>query len=268
MMTKLSMATVCLPIACLFLFAFADSLQKCDGAMPLKTVILQYGAFLLVCAPLGLWFQVYANIRFDQPFGYVFSNLNHKLYTGDHSLFSRFVLCFDLEEYFGSIWCRPFEGNYYLFHYALRSSIFGEFSYWQGEGFAVASVLLAYAAAITLFVAIVYAVVKAVKGRKDKLFCKRLGEEIGDVKLFLFAVMLVQSQVLSEVYFYLDMPYGCTMDFRYIMPLILGIALTVGYAHKALCVIDTKTSVVLERLLTVFIGAFLVSSALFYCVCI
>lgn len=261
MMTKLSTATVCLPIACAFLFSFSDTLQKREGALTLGKTFLQYGLFLLVCAPLGLWFQVYAKVQFDQPFGFVFSNLNHKLYTGDHSFFSRFILCFDFSEYFGSLWCRPFEGNYYLFNYALRSSIFGEFSYWQGEGLGVAAVLLAYIAALLLFVAVVYCIVKGVKNPAVKA-------ALGEGKQFLFAIILVQSQVLSEVYFYIQMPYGCTMDFRYIMPLILGMALVIGYTQKALAAIGGKTATALDRWLTVVITAFLIVSSLFYCVCI
>lgn len=261
MMAKLSTATVCLPIACAFLFSFSDTLQKREGALSLGKTFLQYGLFLLVCAPLGLWFQVYAKVRFDQPLGYVFSNLNHKLYTGDRSFFSRFILCFDFSEYFGSLWCRPFEGNYYLFNYALRSSIFGEFSYWQGEGLGVAAVLLAYIAALLLFIAIVYCIVRGVKKPEIK-------GALGEGKQFLFAVILLQSQVLSEIYFYIQMPYGCTMDFRYIMPLILGMALTIGYTQKALVAIGGKTATALDRWLTVTVIAFLTVSALFYCVCI
>ena len=267
MMTKLSSATVCLPIAGIFLLEFFDTVGKREGALDFWDMALQYASFLLVCAPLGLWFQVYANLRFDQSFGHVFSNLNHKLYTGDHSFFSRFILCFDPSEYFGSLWCRPFEGNYYLFNYALRSSIFGEFAYWQGEGFGVAAVLSAYLGCILLFIALVYCGVAWWKSRKKP---RLLGAEGGVISLkdFLFTFLLVQSQVLSEIVFYIQMPYGCTMDFRYIMPLILGIALMLAYAQKSLVSIGTQTAVALEKWLTVTVSVFLASSALFYCVCI
>ncbi len=266
MMAKLSSATVCLPIAGVFIYEFIRTLQKKEGAMKLREMILQYAAFLLLCAPIGLWFQVYANIRFDQEFGFVFSNLNHKLYTGDHPFFERFFIAFDLGEYFGSIFCRPFEGHYNLFNYALRSSIFGEFSYWQGEGFAVAAVFTAYLGAISLFISLVWAVVACVKSRKkeDNLY-RRAELNFADL---LFTFLLVQSQVLSEVYFYIKMPYGCTMDFRYIMPLILGMALTLGYTRKILAVEGGKFSLAMNRLTLIAAGAFLASSTLFYCVCI
>jgi hypothetical protein len=64
------------------------------------------------------------------------------------------------------------------------------------------------------------------------------------------------------------MPYACTMDFRYIMPLILGIALTLGYTGKILATEGGKFSTALNRLTLLSAAAFLISSTLFYCVCI
>ena len=105
MMAKFSSATVCLPIAGIFIYEFIRTLMKKDGSLGVGKMVLQYGLFLCVCAPLALWFQVYAYQRFGQELGYVFSNLNQKLYTGHHSFFERFFVAFDLSEYFGSLYC-------------------------------------------------------------------------------------------------------------------------------------------------------------------
>lgn len=272
MMTKLSSATICLPIAGVFIFEFIDTLKKRENALKFWDMALQYCSFLLVCAPIGLWFQVYAKVRFDQPFGYVFSNLNQLLYTGDHSFFSRFILCFDLSEYFGSLWCRPFNGNYYLFNYALRSAIFGEFSYWQGESFGVLAVVAAYAFCAVLAVSLVYLLVNWRKKRtrsrslSGALEGGMVALNVISLKDFLFVALFMASQVLSEVYFYIQMPYGCTMDFRYIMPIILALALTLGYVQKALDSVQTQTARRLDLWLTILTCIFLASSTLFYCV--
>lgn len=266
MMAKLSSATVCLPIAGVFIYEFVCTLRKKEGAISLPRMIGQYALFLAICAPIGLWFQVYAKGRFGQEFGFVFSNLNHKLYTGDHSFFERFVVAFDLREYLGSIYCRPFEGHYNLFNYALRSSIFGEFSYWQGEGFAVTAIVTAWLLSAALALSLVWAIILCVRSRKEETgIWKRLNLRLSDL---LFVFLLVQSQVLSEIYFYIKMPYGCTMDFRYIMPLILGIGLLLGYTRKILAADRGKFSLVMNRLTLVLTTAFLTSSTLFYCVCI
>lgn len=278
MMAKLSSATVCLPIAGIFIYEFIRTIRKKEGAMPFLKMFAQYAVFLLVCAPIGLWFQVYAKLRFDQEFGHVFSNLNKALSTARHSFFERFFIAFDLREYLGSLYCVPFsqmdstrteylvDGNYNLFAYALKSSIFGEFSYWQGEGFATSALLFAYLSAGLLAISLIWAFVCCYKarGKEDSLF-KRAELNLPDL---LFVFLLVQSQALSEVYFYIQMPYACTMDFRYIMPLILGMALTLGYTGKILAVEGGKVSTALNRFTFLSVAAFLISSTLFYCVCI
>ena len=267
MMTKLSSATICLPIAGIFIYEFIRTLLKKDKALPLWKMVVQYGVFLCVCAPIGLWFQVYASIRFDQPLGFVFSNLNKKLYTGNYSLWDRFGIAFDLSEYFGSLYCIPFEGNYNLFNYALRSSIFGEFTYTQGTGWGAVSVLFAYLGVAFLQIGAIWSVVLWWKNRKDENGFLRKDSPANHQDV-LFILLLVASQVLSEMYFYVKMPYGCTMDFRYIMPLILGLALSVGLVRKVLLSSGRETAVRFCTLFDIIIGAFLISSVLFYTVCV
>jgi hypothetical protein len=82
----------------------------------------------------------------------------------------------------------------------------------------------------------------------------------------LFTALLVASQVLSEIYFYVKMPYGCTMDFRYIMPLIFGLAVSVGIIGKILTAYGSKRALNFCTIFYIIVGAFLVSSTLFYTV--
>jgi hypothetical protein len=266
MASKLSSATVCLPIAGIFLWEMIVTLRKKENALPFKKLVLQYGLFLLFAAPIGLWFQVYAKIRFDQPFGFVFSNLNKKLYTGDHSIWGRFGITFDVSEYFGSLYCRPFEGNYNLLNYALKSSIFGEFFYTQGDGWGAVAVLFAYLGMAFLVFGAIWCVVLWKKSSKDENSFFRKNSPVSHQDV-LFTVLLVASQVLSEIYFYIKMPYGCTMDFRYIMPLIFGLALSVGLVQKILTASGSETAVEFCRVFYIIVGAFLISSTLFYTVC-
>ena len=265
MMTKLSSATVCLPLAAIFLYEFIVTLRKKEGALPFGKMLLQYGGFLCICAGIGLWFQVYAKLRFDQDFGYVWNNLTDRLYTGDRSWFARFVFPFDSGEFFDRIYCYSFD-NYYLFNFALRSSIFGEQSYAQADVIASLSVLFAYLAALLLFAGVVWCFVLYIRARKNKNLL--LNAPTASFKDLLFTFVLLQSQVLSEIYFYATMPYGCTMDFRYIMPMILAMALTVGCVQKTLAAHGGKASIAMSRVLTLGIIAFLTASTLFYLTCV
>ena len=266
MMAKLSSATICLPIAGIFLYEFIRTLLKKDGSLALWKMVIQYGAFLCVCAPIGLWFQVYASIRFDQPLGFVFSNLNHRLYTGDHSIWGRFGISFDISEYFSSLYCRPFEGNYNLLNYALRSSIFGEFTYSQGDAWGVVSVLFAYMGMAFLTIGAIWCVILWWKSRKNENSFLRKNPPVSHQDV-LFTLLLVVSQVVSEMYFYAKMPYDCTMDFRYIMPLILGLAISVGLIRKTLIASGREAAVKFCILFDIVIGTFLIASVLFYTVC-
>jgi hypothetical protein len=114
-----------------------------------------------------------------------------------------------------------------------------------------------------LIISLIWAIVKCAKTRKENSLFHRAGINPSDL---IFVCLLVLSQTLSETYFYIQMPYACTMDFRYILPLILGIALTLGYTQKILAVEGGKFSTAINRLTVLSIGCFLAVSALFYCV--
>ena len=43
-----------------------------------------------------------------------------------------------------------------------------------------------------------------------------------NLEVKIIAGVLVLSQLLAQLYFNIKMPYGCTMDFRYIVPIIIG----------------------------------------------
>ena len=265
MMAKLSSATVCLPIAGIFIYEFVRTLVKELKVLAVGKMILQYNLFLLVCAPIGLWFQVYAKICFNQDFGYVFSNLIDKLYTGDKTLFSRFFLPDTWQEIFGFLWCNSYE-NYYLFNFALRSALFTESSYSHGEAFAVAAIVLAY-----LFCALLCFALAWTAGRY--FYGKKKGRDLlqeGGISLseLLVLGLLLLSQIGSEIYFYIKMPYGCTMDFRYIMPLILGMAWTMGSVNTLLTADGNKVSILFNRLLIIVSVALLATTSLFFCVCV
>ena len=266
LMTKLSSATVCLAIAGIFAYQFFRiSAQK--ESKKLGNILFQFAVFLVICAPIGLWFQVYAKIRFGQEFGYVFSNLHSGLSTADRTFFERFFITFDSSEYFVSLFCRPFD-NYNLLNYVVRNSIFGEFSYWQGEGFGAGAVALAFLGLALLFVSELVCLFHRIKNIRKPLQegagtqVKRTWQEIGFVALFTI------SQIGAYVYFNIQMPYGCTMDYRYILPMSLVLALTLGMVKEGLEANGDKFSMFLSRSLTIVSVGFLISSALFYCTCI
>ncbi len=275
MASKISCATICLPIACVFVYEFVLAIKRAargdKSDIPLWKLCCFYVLFLCVCAPIGLSFQVYAYKRFGQEFGFVFNNLNHALKTDHHSLFSRLFVTFDPNEYFGTLYCVPFSAikdgaivyynNYNLFLYSLRSALFGEFTYKGGESFAVAGFASSLVAALSLFASVVYCVVLFFKNGRRAKFDK------GELLNVAFIFALVETMVISEVYFYIKMPYACTQDFRYVMPLILGAAMTYYYSNKRIKLENTRFGSALRFISTASMAAMLVSTTLLYCVC-
>ncbi len=243
--TKLSAATVCLPIGLVFLYELIISLKKTASSLPFKEILKQYSLFLVVCAPIALSFIIYAKIRFNQPIGFVFSNLNGALSTENISFFERFVVSFDKNEYFYTMYLRPFynsvtevNNNHNLWNYLVRSSLFGEFSYWQGENFAFLAICIMTALPVMAIATLVIMIVVRRKQKYSKMGYGLLNIAV-DQKALYFGIALMLTQVISMIYFYIRMPYSCTMDFRYILPSIISFALI--YSNFEECVaLDKK----------------------------
>ena len=203
MFAKLSGALIAVPAMVAFIIVFIQSLIKKES---FKHLIFQALIIIVIVAPLGLWFHIYAKIKFDQPFGFVFSNLTSALYHGDKGFFARFINIFDFGDLFGNLWGNTFV-NYNLPNFMIKSALFGEY------GFSGADVLAAFALVFNylfVYASLVLMVIYFVKS----------GKEHFEIKII--AGTLIVSQLLAQLYFNIKMPYGCTMDFRYIVPIIIG----------------------------------------------
>lgn len=254
LMTKLNGATVCLPIAILFVILFVKKIVAKER-VELTAICAKYLTFIIVCAPLGLWFQVYAKIRFDQSFAYVFPYLNGNLSTADKTFAQRFFFP-PPSVIFSSKYANAWE-HYNLFDYTMKSSVFGEFSYWGGDGFAFLGIMLNYA--YTLSFAACYAMF--IFDRKER------GVKIFDLPFILLSSVLF-TMIISQFAFNLKMPYGCTMDFRYIVPIILaGGGLTGLMFNESgdARIVGFKTTAFINAFLAV---AFVAVTSVFYFNCI
>ncbi|MDD4532017.1 MAG: phospholipid carrier-dependent glycosyltransferase [Bacilli bacterium] len=278
MMSKMSAVVICFGIAIAFIIELVKSIQKKTNSLPLKHLIFQYVIFLLICAPLGLWFQFYTHYVYGLPWNFVFSRLNAALFTGTkdwvlankpdsidyynsknagaiyennaYNIFKRFIVPIDFSELFNStyIFCSSWQ-DYCILSYALRSSIFGEFSYSAGGGIAAIAVLAIFLLWFLFIAYLIYQLIKRPKFGRDGTF----------------SLYLTLGCILMYVYFQISMPYGCSMDFRYIVPIILPIGYLLGKAND-MC--STGTINIFKRiykpLLNATVFIFLASSFLFY----
>ena len=203
MMTKLNEAIVAFIAGPVMLYVFWQSIKE-------KTWLrmgLQYVYFLLLCAPLGLWYSVRNLVKLGQPLGFV-HNIDAAgttvYYRGDYSFAKRF-LPFSMDQLQQAIYADPVS-DYNIPLYVVRSSLFGEYSFSNCDKTAR---LLIYANLLLILLSLIAMVAVILKGKK---YSPALRFGCG-------AFWLVQ--MISYITFNLKFPDSCTMDFRYIVPTCL-----------------------------------------------
>ena len=205
MFAKLSGALIIVPAIVLFAIVLVQSIIGKDYKL-MRNLLIQGAIIGAISLPLGLWFHIYAKIRFNQPFGFVFSNLTDKLYKGDISVIKRFFNIFDFEDLFVPLYGNTFE-NYNLPNFMIKSAIFGEYSFLGGDAIGYIALFSHY---LFTYSSLALIVIYFIFSKKEQLGEKILG------------LTIIVTQLIAQLYFNIKMPYGCTMDFRYIVPIILG----------------------------------------------
>lgn len=268
MCTKLSAVIVSLGFASYFIYEFIRTLMKKEGSNPLKTMVIQYVAFILICAPIGLWFQLYSHNVYGLPFNFVFRNLNTRLFTGTrdyvlshtylnvnkydltnsgliytnnlYNFLARYVSPFYISDFESGIFASA-SNNYNILTYALKSLIFGEFKYWGGEAFGLVALVSSYILWFTLLVILVYLLIK-----------KKVNTN------YIFSWAITFSIIIFYLYLQYSMPYGCSMDARYIVSIFLPIGLIIA---QNITLLDRKNKV--ENVFSTI----LIASSITYAVC-
>ena len=202
MMTKLSVGTIALIVGPVFLIKWLSQPKFYKQGR----FYAQFAVFAVICFPLALWHPIYNYIRLEQPIGYVplvgLPNL-----TESHSLLERFFFI-DFKELTSNTYCLPWE-NYNLPAYTIKCSMFGEFSFSDEFNFQAGLLLLFnIIVIIASLAAMIYVLIKD-KDKNRRFF-----------NWMMFAMWVIQ--ILSFVYFNIKYPFGCTMDFRYIVPTLLS----------------------------------------------
>ena len=244
MMAKLSGALAIIPALVAFIYTIIKAHIDKDEV---KHHYIQGTIIAAIAAPIGLWFQIYAKVRFNQPFGFVFSNLTSELYVGNYNFFQRFINIFDFQDMSTAIWGNTFV-NYNLPNFLIKSAIFGEYSFLCADHFAVLALIFNYLFVYTSLVLMIIYIIES-KGE--------------NFKIKVIAGSLILSQLVAQLYFNIKMPYGCTMDFRYIEPIILGFMILDCLAFDRYFR-ESSPRKVFSIIVMSIAGLFLSSSVLFY----
>lgn len=202
-MAKTSGAIVSLPIMYIFLLQFYRAIKKGDKRK-IWQYIGMYCVFGIISLSLGLWYPVRNYILFKQPILYVMDPNNQKLYVGDKSLLSRF-LPFSKEIFIQ--YADPYE-HYNIPTFLIKSSLFGEWT-WTTSYICKYIYVFALFANIAIIVFSIVAIIREMTSNRKRDLIYR--------NIFL---ILYFFNIISFISMNIKLPYGCSMDFRYIVPTI------------------------------------------------
>ena len=224
MMTKMSSAVVAPAVALVFLMVLVRRIKDKND---IKGIFTQYGIFGAVCIPLGMWHPVRNMLRWGLPLLYVPGLPDNALQKINMPFFDRVT---DFSSYqFRNVyeqWATIEDGaisGYNEFNpltVALKTSVFGE--YLNDKAFENIKGINVYFFSFFMFwTAVIIAILAAVAVIRLLTSGKLIP---GDDKAIKAGVwFLVSFIVVSMVSYYKlagDLPFVCTMNFRYIVPLV------------------------------------------------
>jgi hypothetical protein len=247
MSTKFSGALIAFFTAAVFLIALRRKVKAADKGV--LGLVGQFSAFALLCVPLGLWYHIRNLALFGQEIGYVAKMApDSSLYVGNIPLAERFFT-FSLPNMLRNVYCNPYD-DFRLWEYVVRCALFGEFTFSAKHTFfaqimIVSSLLLIL---LTLFAMVLFLIFDKKENR------------LAVVTLFSLWALLMAS----FIFFNLKYPFGCTMDFRYIVPTVVTGAAFLGLLSDKLK--GMKAGKAFYAVLVAVLVVFCISSACFYIV--
>lgn len=256
MASKLTAGLLAIPIAGVFIYRLFKSIKE----KKVLSLILSFALFAIIVFPLGLFFPVRSYLLYDQPFTYIWgkNSLNSNLEIMNTDFFARFV-SFPFSEYFKCpyeiIWRNDIIGqDYNIYTTAMKSFLFGEF-YFGNVVLSVFLLVANLAVVILMLGSILWTMSYTISMHK-------LEHKSG---IFILSAIGV-TFFISYISFNINFPFGCTMDFRYVVACLLPIAFFLGYGYeltqKATCSPETKRFG--ATAFPLVIACFCVLSALFY----
>lgn len=204
-MTKTSGAIVSLPIIYIFILQFYRKINKEENKKnTILRYIFMYCIFGLISLSIGLWYPIRNYILFNQPILYILDINMQELYVGNYSLISRFNI---ISEELFYMYANPWS-HHNIPSFLLKSSLFGEWI-WNTSYIYMYIYSFAIYANIILIIFSIYSMIKILfsKSKKNIVYNRLL-------------IILYVFNIISFLTMNIKLPYGCSMDFRYIVPSI------------------------------------------------
>ena len=201
-LSKANGAIMAVPILYVFIKKIIKNLKD---KKELINCIQKIYYFAIISLPIGLGYQLrnylkFANISIPHP--------SQRLYTGDINIFSRFFTL-NFNELFTYY---PVDTLYNIPAFIIKSSIFGEFPF---NSSSLLNMLLIATNLILIVISIIF-MIKYLFNKKKNI--------IIDILIITNIISMIMMYIFNYQY-----PYGCTMNFRYIVICLLPGIITIGY---------------------------------------
>lgn len=251
MASKLSVALVAVPIAAIFLYRFIK-------VKDFKKYIPMFIVFAIIVFPIGLYFPIMHLVKYDMPINYVWVVTNQALKVKDTNFFSRFINPFS-RDFISNIFVTgtgEFQNNN-IYAFLMKTFIFGEW-YWAEE---VEAALL-YIANIALVILFIFSLVKLII-----YIVKNYKTFKWDDNKLIFVFINVSLGVLyfiSFISFNLKYPFTCTMDFRYVVPIMIPFTMVIVKCLEKVKFKDEKHNKFYFEIVLTIVAAFCYCSYLLY----
>ena len=210
MLSKLSAGLIAVPVAAMFIYAFAEDWKK-SGKFPKKT-FLQYVIFGIVCVPLGLSWAMRCLMKFDMPITYIaYLPVTSPQYVGNYSDFERMFLPNPVT-LLKNLASGSIGMGWNVWVQMFRTSALGECDL---SLFSMAGKLSCFLMMVMNFFVAVVAFVKGIGVYGlNKLSSDR--KTPGNYLLRLFWLLSWAVMVYSYFSFAYTYPHECSMNFRYV----------------------------------------------------
>ncbi|MDD5935991.1 MAG: glycosyltransferase family 39 protein [Clostridiales bacterium] len=265
MSTKISCGVLALITGILMIISFIQAIKNGSAVQIVKRLL----CFGLICFPLGLWYPIRNYLLFHQPFNYVLEiSKTHDLYCGDWSFFKRFISV-PLKNLFQQTYNLPYE-DYNTTTYLIRGALFGEFTFDINE---IIPKFLIFVYLILLVISLISMVRRFMEGVKCAAN-RTISDKAWNEKFVLFGFPILWLVTMGSYFtFNIKYPFGCTMDYRYVVMVafVNAVMLGISYDHaagnvKADRIIDGKKwRIFLNKTIEILMLLFIAVSIIMYC---
>lgn len=202
-MTKTSGGIIALPTIYIFILRMVKDIKRTSKKkIMFKKYVYLFVFFGCISLPIGLWYPIRNYVKFGQPILYVMDVNNPDLYVGDNSLISR-LNPFSPEIF--KLYCDPWV-DFNIPTFLVKCSLFEEYSW--GTNFGIIYQIAIIFNIVTIAVFVISFINCLIKKEKRNLEWK-----------ISLAILLIFN-IISYLGMNIKLPYGCSMNFRYLLPSI------------------------------------------------